>query len=212
MPAYYLYQQRYNTIFLKWARPIISMSGIFLLVLLFNYLLLEINLNMETYNDYSEYTDENVKDGLGSLLYQLPAGIKQVSIMFFSQLSPLPPWVGLNSLNNLFINITGIVLLVTTIYWSYVFLFTSISFFDGFLRFNYPFNFFILFFIVLLFLLFNTSNMNVRRLLSIYPIIIILHVFTKEIGSSSRVNYFNKLSFRGYFSLIMVYIFVKFII
>ncbi|WP_407412448.1 hypothetical protein [Acinetobacter sp.] len=164
-------------------------------------------------NSYSDLTDDAVQsneNSLGKNLYILPPFIKQVAIIFISQIQPFPSWLNISFTNNIYQNFHGFLQIVYSFFWFVVFFSLVKWFFLERKIFLLKKELKILFLICLIFLLANTANMTLRRLIGFYPFIFLLYVYVKE----NFVNYknFQKtiiFAFYFYFFLILIYLLIK---
>lgn len=164
-------------------------------------------------NSYTELTDDAVQsneNSLGKNLYILPPFIKQMAIIFISQIQPFPSWLNISFTNNIYQNFHGFLQIVYSFFWFIVFfslikwliLERKIFLLKKELK--------VLLVICLIFLLANTANMTLRRLIGFYPFIFLLYVYIKE----NFVTYknFQKtiiFAFCFYFFLILMYLLIK---
>ena len=106
--------------------------------------------------------------------------------------------------------VMGLLTFIFAVFWSKVFLVTFFSFFNKSIRKKTPKIIYILLGIFFLFLLANVSNINVRRLIAVYPIFFLIYVYIKE---SNFQNYFykkyNQHANLVYLTLIILYISIK---
>ncbi|WP_180107689.1 glycosyltransferase family 39 protein [Acinetobacter sp. YH12085] len=164
-------------------------------------------------NSYTELTNDAVQsneNSLGKNLYILPPFIKQMAIIFISQIQPFPSWLNISFTNNIYQNFHGFLQIVYSFFWFVVFfslikwliLERKIFLLKKELK--------VLLVICLIFLLANTANMTLRRLIGFYPFIFLLYVYIKE----NFVTYknFQKtiiFAFCFYFFLILMYLLIK---
>jgi len=191
--------------------PIVIVLGISIVSILIFMQSQSISQALEGYYRYDAYTSDSLDDnGLGARLYNLPFGLKHFALVVNSQLTPLPPWIAINSSNNFYINITAILLGIVTIYWSYVFLFISFATLSKGIFAALPKSFILFLGIVLVFLILNTSNINVRRIMAVYPIIFMIYVYIKENNSKKIVlKNIHQKAVGTYILLLVTYIILK---
>lgn len=214
-PIAHLYHNKEINSFVKSIWPVIYFIGIGVILVLLNSKFDSIVTALDSYEKYDLYTHESVEgdSGIGAKLYSLPFGIKQIALVVNSQLTPLPPWASINFSQNIYILVCASVLAMVAIYWSYVFLFVLFSFVTTKVLFQLPKSLFIFLGILILFLFLNASNINARRIMSVYPIIFIVFVFIKE-GGYNIINQrtIHKRAIYTYVFLICIYIIIKYLL
>lgn len=150
----------------------------FILIVIFTYTLNYIINTFEsirlTVEYYTNRTTERIEDaeGFGTILYNLPIGLEQLSLVFFSQISPFPPWYGLMQASETFIQIIhGVVKGIAPIFWGYVVyvVITNIKYY--YKKLSRLTIWLIIFMIIFLFV--NTIEIDVRRIMCVYPIMYI---------------------------------------
>jgi hypothetical protein len=167
---------------------------------------------VEGFEHYSEYSIEVADDqgGLGGLLLKLPVLLKQTSILVYSQISPFPIWDQFVKSNTFIQYFFGVIFMLSPLFWGFIFYFVVVKLFSS----GKKLRFFqvVLLFFLLIFLLGNSSNLNLRRIIAVYPIIYCIFVFyvTRSFKSNIRVHIM-RYSFI-YSFLVLIYIFLKFFI
>jgi len=161
-------------------------------------------------NKYQSYTADAVQSsaGLASIFYKLPPGLKHIGITVFSQMQPFPPWNNIESANNLFEILVFMLFGISGIFWFYV-VFIALQAFIRHYRVTPRMLLFALFFAVV-FLLGNTSNMNIRRIMAVYPIVYVYFVYAQTFLNKKlrkKLIYFIVL----YMWLLLAYILLKFL-
>jgi len=209
----HLYYNREQNMWIKRLWPFFLITGIsaFAYILFLN--LKTLTETLDVLNYYEEYTTEALTDNsIGAKLYGLPPVVKQVVLVLNSQLTPLPPWVDLNFGNNIFIILAALVLLGVSVYWSYVFLFIVFSLVLNFKAFKkFSTSFIVLIAISVLFLFFNTTNMNVRRVMAVYPVFFIIYALLRENSNDYNKNKtIHIYATLAYILLLLAYIVMKF--
>lgn len=204
--VFYVFTNRNSNSLIKKTYPFIFITGIAATILTINYLLKDISNSVQSFEMYENYTESKLNDGFGALLYKLPFGIKQIALILNSQLTPLPPWSFINFRHNIFIILSGLVMTIATIFWSILFISSlySLVIKKAFKKYDYKFIFLLVLF--LLFLLLNTSNINVRRLLPMYPILFFLFVSLKQAKHFKQILSHSSVI---YISIVSLYIFLK---
>lgn len=197
---------RKNKVFLI----IFSVSLISFLVLIF---LSKMEMLLLSFDSYSDLTDDAVKGNESSIaqnLYIFPPVVKQLVIIFVSQIQPFPSWLGISSTNNIYQNFHGFLQIIYSLFWFIIFL--SIIKWVAIDKkiFKLKKEFKILLIICLIFLLTNTVNMSLRRLIGFYPFIFLIYVYLRE----NFVDYKNfqkttLFSLYIYIFMIFLYLFIK---
>jgi hypothetical protein len=209
-PFLYLYNNRAsNSVMVKLWPFILPIGVLSFLGVLFVFLT-EFIFSLETLQTYDNYTIEALNDGFGAQLYKLPYGIRQVALVLNSQITPLPPWAGVSFDKPFFVVITGIVNMITTMFWSFVFIFTLFCLFVSSVRAQIPKSMWILLMVFVLFVLLNSVNMNVRRILGVYPILYLIYVSLRvNILSSKQSRKLGEYALITYMGLLTLYIILK---
>ena len=140
------------------------------------------NQSSDEIESYYDYNHERAStSSLSVKLEKLPPVVREVSLVFFSQIAPFPPHIGtLDSAESISQVYVSIVMILFEIYWYFVFfgLIYMLILYKGI---KYLSLYEIIFFsIVLLFLYLNTSQVDTRRLMCVYPYICYLYVKLKS--------------------------------
>lgn len=189
---------------------LISMSVILILTIISSNI---VNIVIDNYKQivtsmkvYSEFTKDQLTQGFGSKLYSLPLGIKELSIVIFSQMSPFPSWILLTDIGSNFEILPGVILMITSIFWSLIFI-SLIQLLISKKKLKLmTTNILIMLVIAFLFLLVNSSNISVRRLLGVYPIILLAVLYVFDNIDSKKVKGLIRNSMFVYLLLNFVYI------
>lgn len=176
-----------------------------------SYILSSLNTVLNTVDRYSVLSSTSAEEsgGLGTILYRLPIGIKQLAILVFSQITPFPPWYPLENSQNFYQTLNNIFFAVSPIFWGYV-VYVSVT---GFKK-NYkqlPRITKWLVILAIIFLLANTANMNLRRIMAVYPIIYIVFVYIQSQRTKKQINKSRFQYATLYIGLIMMYSVMKFL-
>lgn len=123
---------------------------------------------------YKELSEERSADGVLSKLLDLPPGLSQLSIVFYSMIRPLPP-LGVYADVESFSNFTTATLaLVSGFFWFVVFYsFAALFIFNSQLR-RLKYEQILLLGICFLFLLGNAAHPDVRRMTPVFPTLYML--------------------------------------
>ena len=184
--------------------PITLIVFVFSLSLIITALWPKIEFVFRNFQSYSSYTEARVGEGFGAYLYTLPPGIKHFSIAIYSQISQFPPWVGIEKSETFVQGLIGSIELISSMFWSYVFLFLLLSMFWGEQR--LPKLLLFLLVVAFIFLVSNTANMNIRRLVGIYPIIYTAFVYVKETLPQKKKRQIDVFTKTAYMLLVAIYL------
>lgn len=206
MPLLYVYEQTKYNKFIHYTFVII---GLGVCVFLGTIILPEVISIQSTLSGYVDYTQEAAEEGgLGKYIYRLPIGIKQIVTVLYSQMSPFPSWNLAVNAKNFPQFIIGIVQMVAPLFWFIVWfcivkvmstkryknILPSIAIYAGL--------------ILVVFLLLNSSNMNPRRLICMYPVLYLFFVIAKE-KYPLFIKKNMKYSFAVYCALCVTYLIIK---
>ncbi|MEB8329864.1 hypothetical protein OO009_10905 [Flavobacteriaceae bacterium KMM 6897] len=210
MPVYYIYfrgkkHRNYKLLVASFIFIGIAVSGLAL-----NFLIRSIDETLGSFEGYSNYTEENLGDGLGAMLYELPAGLKQIAITFFSQITPFPAWGKFLVSETIYEYVIAFVEFCGAVFWSCLFLFMAFSFTSSRVRKNLSKENIVVIIIILAFLLGNSSEMNTRRILCIYPLIFIIYLNIRQMLPKRKRMYYSNSSIALYSALSVIYFFVKY--
>ena len=210
MPLHYIYfrgkqHKHYKLLFTS-----LIFIGIGVLGLALNFLLNSLSSALDSFASYSNYTEENLGDGLGAMLYELPIGLKQIAITLFSQITPFPAWGKFLDATTIYEFVIAFSEFCGAIFWSYLFLFMCFSFTNKKVRKNLSKENIAILLIAFVFIIGNSSEMNTRRILCIYPLIYIVYINIRQwLPSKKQISYSNS-SIALYSALSVIYFFVKY--
>jgi hypothetical protein len=167
----------------------------------------------EELDHYYEFTAtaSAEKDGLISKLYTLPPGLKQVSIMFYTQMAPFPSYGQLLRAETFPQIWMSLSVMVYELFWFFIFytLFVSLCTKRSFKYFNQ--GELTLLLIAFVFILANTAHPDLRRMMACYPITYLLYLKLKNYHLSK--NWFRGTTMRlalVYVLLAVTYSVIKF--
>ena len=207
--AYYVYERVKRNVVLVGVLALLG-GSVFIAYFLEDFIYAQ-----ESMAHYMEFTSDavfGVEDSLGAVFYTFPSPIKEIMILLNSFLQPFPSWTALSNATNVFSGIVAFVDIVRGIFWFVVFVSLLVWLFVDKLYKNIPKKFVYLLLIILGFLILNTSNMNVRRVMCVYPIIFLVYVWiqNKYISQSKCFRVTCRIvSF--YVCLIFVYVVIKYL-
>lgn len=206
MPLLYVYEQtKYNKI-IHYAFIVIALGICIALSTVIVPKIIAIQATLEHYIDFTQNAAE--EGGLGKYILYLPVGIKQIVTILYSQISPFPSWNLAINARNIPQLIIGLVQMIAPLFWFLVWFCVIKSLYLKTYRKNLPSIIIYagLFFIV--FLLANTSNMNPRRLICMYPILYFFFAIAKE-KYPLYLKKNMKYGFAVYCALCVTYLIIK---
>lgn len=163
-----------------------------------------------TLDRYTLHTEESAEDsgGLGATLLRLPFGLRQIASVGFSQFLPFPPWLQLSQAKSFLQGLLAAVAGFAPIFWGYV-SFTVVLFIRSHYKKLPRIALWLLIFSGL-FLIANSANMTLRRIIPVYPIIYISFVFIQSRISKKKTQ-INILRYTAIYCLLLtVYIIIKY--
>jgi hypothetical protein len=168
-----------------------------------------------TLNMYTEFTEDSTMskdDSLGKIIWTLPTPIKEVGIILNSQLQPFPSWKNLEESTNFYSAIISLPPIFYSFFW-FTIIFGLIKWFvfkkkykliDKDLK--------LLGLIALVFIVSNVANLDIRRIICVYPILYLIYVIINtKLLTRKQINTTLYQSSISYLALIIVYLIVKFI-
>ncbi|WP_221659310.1 hypothetical protein [Bacteroides salyersiae] len=206
MPLLYIYEQtKYNKI-IHYVFIIIALGVCMTLSAVIIPEIIAIQAGLDRYIDYTQAAAED--GGLGKYILHLPMGIRQIASMLFSQFSPFPSWNLAINARNIPQFVIGLIQMTAPAFWFMVWfcVIQIISFKDYRKLLPNILIFSGLAFIV--FLLANSSNMNPRRLICMYPVLYLFFVIAKE-KYPFYIKKNMKRGFMAYLVLCLVYLIIK---
>lgn len=206
----YLYLFSRNT---KWKA--ISLP-IFIIVVLFSGVaLIGSSILEQTTTELSEYTEmtilhEEERSGLLGLLYRLPSGLRNIAILFYTQMAPFPPFYPLSRAYSFSTTFMSICIIIYAVFWFFVFYTLLASLFSLKSYKYYSLKERLLFVIAMVFILANTVHPDLRRMMPVYPITYLLYIIGGDRFFPNKWTIHTR-SFLliGYMGLLIVYIALK---
>lgn len=212
IPLLYLYFQGKHHKFIRVMYVPIILTAFVGFTFLLLYLMPEINMALRSLENYTEYTTDRLGGGLATSLYKLPAGLKQVAIILYSQISPFPPWAILQNANSGYQQIVGVISFITAVFWGIIFIFLLLSAPAAKRNRLLPTNLVVLLAFTLLFFLVNTANMSERRIMSMYPVVFIAFVRINNALQPKRRAFLIRSALFVYLVLMVLYILLKYLL
>lgn len=130
------------------------------------------------YDDFRNKALSGVNSGLGRHIYSLPTPIKQVAQILVLQMQ-FPSWAPLASATNFYYVIMGLVILAVNVFWFYVFIYTVLSIRKFGLK-GIPFIIKLALLVFIGFVILNCSNLDLRRVVCVYPLLFMAYVYYRE--------------------------------
>lgn len=167
-------------------------------------------LDAERYADFTDASVTGVEDSFGKYIYKLPPIIKEIFIVLNSQIQPFPSWGPLLNSVNIYTSVENILVVLSAFFWYTLFF---CIFVWGFILKKYkylPSVIKVLGIICIAFLLGNTPNMTLRRIIGFYPFIFLVFIYFRENNiTDSRYKRTVAYSTYTYVLLIIIYFFLK---
>lgn len=156
------------------------------------------------------YDESAAASGLSSKLNSLPHGLREVSLFFFSQMMPFPFFDAFPEATKLSHFYMATIRGVFAIYWYFIsFGLMYMLFFGGSLKKTTSYEKWLLL-ISAVFILLNVTQTDVRRLMSMYPLLLFFYVKSKEIYIPNfKKLHLNQTLAIVYAGLMVIYIALK---
>lgn len=165
---------------------------------------------LEYYEDMTSGSEE-AKGGLIATLYKLPLGLKQLSIMLYSQMAPFPSFsVLMRPIESFSQLVMTADIIVYEFFWFFIFYILLCSVVRNHVWGGFSMTEKFLIVIAIIFLLANTSHPDIRRMMPVYPIIYLLFLKSKYyiLPASDYVTNKNIMAV-VYFLLSFIYLAIK---
>lgn len=205
MPIVYIYEQARHNVKYKYLRYLFIILALIVLFLLSALLIKYIDAIRSTMEGYVEYTRNSAEHGgLGKYILRLPVGLKQVFTVIYSQISPFPAWYGISDSSDIYELLSEILEMFSPVFWfivSYSVFFAILKNWKSLERIDK-----LLLIVYIVFLFFNSANMNPRRLVCMYPIPYLFYV--KYYCNCLRKTHIKK-ALIVYVVLCLIYIILK---
>ena len=174
-----------------------------------NALIEQTQEQLEYYQEYDANSAAS-SGGLSNYLLALPTGVKEIALFFYSQFMPFPFYAHLATATNITEFYQGFTTIIYPIWWFYIFyMFFVLYIFKGkYKQLPLSMNMFILLSFAYIFA--NTAQIDVRRMMHIYPFLFIISLYCQNFLSSRKeVRKTRKLLLGGYAFLLVVYLVIK---
>ena len=188
---------------------IVMCSLVVLTSLFFNHVS-KLTSRMDMYSEFTQNSVDSKEDSFAKYIYKLPPVAKEIGVIVNSQIQPFPSWLLLESSTNTYKFIEGLFQILYAFFWFIIFfsLCKWILFEKRILVFKNEI--LVLSILCLIFLIANTANMTLRRIIVFYPFIFLVYVWIKEFSINRKQ--FKITTFYGcyiYGFLILIYLFLK---
>ena len=203
---FYLYRNMIKT---KWKYLLIPMMiiGIAVGVASAGVLIDQSTEELASYEDLSK--DREVSGGLSNSFSGLPVGVKQIVLLFFSEILPFPPYGVMLEASTLPQFFMGILCAIMSVWWFLVFYsLMALLFLRGGMR-KLPLELLLFVGISVVFIMLNTAHVDIRRLLPVYPLLYAAYLYLKEREKPKVNGAIRKYIIIGYCFLIFAYTLIK---
>lgn len=166
---------------------------------------------MQVVETRQEGTAERVAEnhGLFSYFSNLPPGIKQLVLLFYTQICPFPPYSHLFAATTFSQALIGLSVCVHAVFW-YLVSYTLIC--SMVIRKTYKFfslNEICLLVLSAIYIMALTSQPDIRRMIPVYPVIYILYIKSKNMISPIWINKTKSRLVFTYLCLLIAYLVIK---
>lgn len=185
---YYVYSMKGNDSISKKTKYFFRAMIILALIPGFIVSLYFFQVGLESLKYYDEGMISNMNDvgQMAQIIYSLPIGIRNIIIAFYSQISPFPCWTRLLDSKTLLQTEINIAYTIAPIFWFVVFYIVVKGTFKQYRYFPGTYKVFVWF--MLFFLLLNSVNMDIRRMMCCYPITYLLFIWLKQNWNYQKVK------------------------
>ena len=153
--------------------------------------------------------DRSVQGGLSNSFDGLPVGIKQIVLLIFSQFIPFPPYSFMLEASTFPQFFLGTLCFIMSVWWFFIF-YTLLGYLFFRMRlFQLPTD--LLFFVGISFvyILLNTAQIDIRRMIPVYPLLYLSYLYLKDrVGGRFTLQYRTIIGI-GYVVLILAYSIIK---
>ena len=166
----------------------------------------------EEINNYQEFSAEHASStSLAAKLESLPPVVREVSLILYTQISPFPSYIGtIDSAKDIFQFFLGLLCVICEFFW-YIIAFGLLYmlFVEG----GYKYlniDDILLLGIICVFLYLNSSQIDMRRFMGVYPLILYYYLKTRFVFLKSvRLTNMNIRLISGYIVLLVIYMLLK---
>lgn len=202
---FYIYKGISST---RYAKPMIIIAGLIFVGIVSQYVLGSeiLTHSQEELNGYVEY-DADRSTGFSAKLAGLPSGAKELALSIYSQVHPFPFYELVKLANNAPTLLLSIVKSLSVLWWYFIFYGLCYALFIKKKVFVYNLFDYMLFGIIAIYIVLNSTQIDVRRIMAVYPLIYLYYVRSfVTYGSYIERKQCNKFLTILYFSLLLIYI------
>lgn len=189
---------------------LVSIVSISILSFLFFNHVSKLSSRLDMYSEFTQTIVDSKEDSFAKYIYQLPPITKEIGVIINSQIQPFPSWLLVESSTNVYKTIEGLLQIIYAFFWFIIFFSLCKWLFFERRVLLLKNEILVLSILCLIFLIANTANMTLRRIIVFYPFIFLLYILFKEVAIT-RQN-FKVTTFYGcflYCFLIVIYLFLK---
>lgn len=148
-------------------------------------------------------------EGFYSYFLKLPVGIRQIALLFYSQLCPFPPYNYLFRASSFSQFVIGLTVVINTFYWVAIsYSLISFLFIKKVVR-QLTINEIALLAIAAIYIIALTAQPDIRRMIPVYPIIYLLYLKGTTLIPKKTVNNTRSMIYAVYVALLLVYVVIK---
>lgn len=208
--AYYIFCVAFKRDLGKYA--VIGVSALLLLIILPQINQTEVyTLSVQELESYEDYDKVNASSSsLARQLTSLPPVVKQVALFIHAQMMPFPPFNSVPLIKNMSHAYMELLVITYEIFWFIIaFSLIYMLLFRG-CGGRLTFNDWVLIGIYIIFILLNTAQLDVRRIMAIYPLLLYYYVKVKfDYLKNVRINVIHRNVGIVYVVLLLLYMIVK---
>lgn len=159
---------------------------------------------------YQEFDQDRAGSGLASRLLALPPIIKEGSMFFYSQMMPFPFYSFMDGAKTPTEIWEAATCIFYPIWWYLIFysLFICVIFFKGFKSIKLEYKLLII--LCFVYILMNTAQIDVRRMMHVYPFLYIMSQYCKDrVYTKKQAKTVIQTLSVAYIGLLLVYMFIK---
>lgn len=202
---YYIYKACYKS---KYAKLLISIFIIVTVIVTIKFVVGSdiMQQSQDEITGYVEY-DADRADGFSSKLSSLPSGFKETALSIYSQIHPFPFYDTMKLIIGPATFLLASIKSTNTLWWYFIFWGLCYALF--LLKKIRIFNMtdYLLLSIIAVFIVLNSTQIDVRRIMAVYPLIYFYYVRCYEVyGTKAELKYCNSLLFKLYFVALLIYI------
>ena len=207
--ALYVYKATEHSKIRNIAIPMFVVTMIVVVAAVFSSMFFE-----ETIAGVSEHQEETIErqqqiGGLFNMFFKLPVGIREVVIMFFSQIAPFPPFSVLAEAKTTPQVINGLIVIMCEVFWYLIAYSLIVLLFSKYARRKFIQFDYLLLGAAASLILVLTVHPDIRRMIPVYPIIYLSYLKIKNSVPNSQMVKIKGSLVICYVALLMVYVAIK---